>query len=102
MGNYSQQCETSRVVKEVLSFGSIKCVHNGEYIPHVMKNNLAQTGVIIFLLGMIFPLPSGLDMVAVNLKVVQLARTVVCSLTLVVWYWVAYKAALLCPHYLFT
>ena len=53
-------------------------------------------------LGMIFPLPSGLDMVAVNLKVVQLARTVVCSLTLVVWYWVAYKAALLCPHYLFT
>ena len=49
MGNYSQQCETSRVVKEVLSFGSIKCVHNGEYIPHVMKNNVAQTGVIIFL-----------------------------------------------------
>ena len=47
VGDYSQQCEKRRAVKEVPRFGSIKWVQNYEYIPHAMKNHVLLTGDLI-------------------------------------------------------
>ena len=50
---------------------------------------------------MISHLPSGLDMVDVPAKVVQLAYAVICPLTVVGQYWVACRVSSFFPHSLF-
>ena len=70
-------------MKDVSSFSSIKWVQNYEYIPHAMKNHVVPTGNLYLFSGMVAPLSSGLVLVAVHGKVVQLAHAVVFTLTLV-------------------